>query len=324
MLQTITSNALVYAIAFAIGGGLGLARGGSFAAVRHARIEAWPVLAVGLVLQLAAESGAPGAVSLAIIGTFLLILGLGLNLHLRGTTITNIGLMLNITVLTLNGHMPVRVNALKETGLLDPSVNEATATITLSGFSAVETSATTLPWLGDVLGRSPLLAPMSFGDLAILAGLSIVLQNLMLAKRTAGVSVDELFGAEHPTVENVHIHDGHINDGNIDDGEIIDLRTPATDPARTPVPEPGRGAPAPTPSPTPGRNGRNDRDGDLVPDFQPWADPVPVGVPAGVRFPTHRAAMQRLSPLPFEEGDVRLVALRSQESSGRMPSPAHV
>ncbi len=179
-------------IAIAIGVGIGLLRGGKIPNLRGARLAWWPLLVAGIVLQSAAELwDIPRALLISLAGMGLLLIGLGLNPHIKGTIVTGIGVLSNLFVTVLNGSVPIRLAALQEIGKVPLDVVDPT-TVAVSGLREIETSETTLASLGDVI---PLFGNVvSIGDLITHAGIIVILQNLIAARRKVGISVDDLLG----------------------------------------------------------------------------------------------------------------------------------
>ncbi len=183
---------LLTPLAIIAGLAVGIARGGKPENLRTMALRWTPLLIIGLVLQTVGDqfSWGGGAIML-LIGSFLLITALGRNLHLKGMTIVSVGLLLNLTVLVFNGHVPTRLSALIKAGKADADVDPDR----ISGIGQVgqlETVDTTLPILGDVIPIPVVNEVVSFGDLIMIAGLFVLFMNLLLLPRRVGISIDEI------------------------------------------------------------------------------------------------------------------------------------
>lgn len=180
------------AIAVALGVVLGLLRGGRIAALLAASVRWWPVLGLGLALQVAAEHALlPGRLGLLVAGLFLLLVGAVRNSStLPGSGVVAVGLAANLAVLVANGHVPVRWEALVQTGALVPEQRDL---VRPGGLYQVETEGTRLALLGDIIAVPVVDEVVSFGDLILLAGVATVTANTLLRRRPDGVSPEDLF-----------------------------------------------------------------------------------------------------------------------------------
>lgn len=215
------------------GGAVGLLRGGRFANLTGTVVRWWPLLVVGVVLQTGAELfDLPARTSLLTIGLFLLLTGLGLNLHLKGAGITMTGLSANLLVLVVNGHVPTRLEALIGVGLVDAAAPTDDLVIN-DGLGRLETDDTTFAFLGDIVPVGILDDVISFGDLIVVAGLFVMAMHLVSARRAVGIDLDDLLGPaiasdDHVAADEVDIDD--IDDDfeeewfDINSPEAIDLR----------------------------------------------------------------------------------------------------
>ena len=177
-----------------IGVALGMARGGRLDALR-------PVLVAGFVIQAFAENvDVTGATSLSVIGMFLLVVGLVKNAPLRGALIAAFGVALNLIVLAINGAVPIRFEALSEAGLID-STTERSQITSVGHLLELETSDSRLASLGDTIPLGFLNSVISIGDLVTFAGVIVIVSNLIAARRTVGVDVDQVFALPSPEAE---------------------------------------------------------------------------------------------------------------------------
>jgi hypothetical protein len=208
-LQTVIDGTLLSAAAIIVGAALGIVRGGSLRAILGSPVQYWPVLAVGAVLQILAEQFAiPGRTSLLVIGSFLLVLAALLNLHLKGVAVTGIGVTLNFAAVVANGHIPIRFSSLVAAGEVPAGVSADR--VSVGGLWQLETADTSLPQLGDIVPISFLGDVVSFGDLIMIGGLTVLTMNLVLHRRRVGIDLDELLGEP-------------LDSSNVDIRDLIDL-----------------------------------------------------------------------------------------------------
>lgn len=206
---------------------IGLLRGGRPQAIILTQVRGWEFLAAGIALQSAGEllSFLPARPLIVAIGFVLILVAATRNIHLPGAAVAGIGITLNLAVLLVNGHVPVRFEALTGFGhnvAVDPNA---------SGLWRLETADTKLAFLGDIVPVPVLHGAISFGDLIMLAGLIVLTMNLMLQGRASGIDVDALFdgdeqaeaelastfggviraedyyGVPHPTTEEIDLRD---------------------------------------------------------------------------------------------------------------------
>ncbi len=177
-----------------IGLALGMARGGQLDGLVAVRPRLWGLIAAGFAIHALAESfDIPGAVSLSIIGMFLLVVGLIANVPaISGATITAIGVSMNIVPLVLNGAVPIRFEALSEAGIVDAATTRAQVT-SVGHLLELETDGTRLGSLGDVIPIQFLSSVISIGDLVTFAGIIVIVSGLVASRRRGGLHVDELF-----------------------------------------------------------------------------------------------------------------------------------
>lgn len=186
---------LLTPLAILMGVLVGLARGGKLPSFARLGLRWAPVLALGLVAQTVADQRAmTGGTTLLVLGSFVLILGMVRNLHLKGMTIVSIGMLLNLTALAVNGHVPVRFDSLVA---VNPDLTRESV-ISVGAVRQIESDSTSLAFLGDIVPIPVLNDVISFGDLILMAGLFVVFMNVMLLKRRQGISIDELLGNPDP------------------------------------------------------------------------------------------------------------------------------
>jgi len=141
----------------------------------------WPLLVVGVVLQVAASrSSGDVAAALAVAGLGILIVFALKNLHVTGMGVLAIGLAANFLVVAVNGGMPVRAKALAAAGLVS---REDAKTAVLDGPRHLETADDQLMVLADIIPFSAMNAVVSFGDLIVAVALADVTANIARRQR---------------------------------------------------------------------------------------------------------------------------------------------
>lgn len=169
--------------AIGLGVVLSLVRGGRLSRLVDAPLRGTWMIILGLGLQFAVDWGTqrglqdPGGILLLAL-SFVLILGwLVANRHLRGTVLIFAGFVLNAVVILANGAMPVDIEAIRQAGVADPVIP--------LGKHEVMTDATLLPYLGD---RFPIVltkTSLSAGDVLLTAGIIPLVHDLMTSQDQA-------------------------------------------------------------------------------------------------------------------------------------------
>ena len=170
---------LLLAVAVAIGVLAGLIRPPLGARTPRPRFTWLPLLGGGAALNLAAYLLDGSAATFALMASLVLLLGfVGVNPNVTGVAVIGLGLLLNLVSVVLNDGMPVRGSALVAAGVVDEAELERT---TFLGARHLETSADTIPVLGDVLPVPLPIAPevLSFGDLIVVVGAADAVRDLV-------------------------------------------------------------------------------------------------------------------------------------------------
>ena len=176
---------LLFPLAFVVGVSLGRLRGGRFQALSTLRLRATGLVVLAVIVQLGLGAVASDAwryialmASYGLMGVWLAInLREGPNWRRGGLALVAAGYALNLLAIVPNGNMPVSTDALRRAGGSQasfeekPNIDKHVA----SGADHV------WPWLGDVIAVPPLRAVISFGDLAMLIGVVIVVCGGMTA-----------------------------------------------------------------------------------------------------------------------------------------------
>lgn len=152
---------------------VGAFRGGKLRNLTEIRVNSWWLLPVGFLL-LAASSLVPTstgdlAVWLILASYVPLLLFVYLNRDLTGIWIAGLGILMNFTVILLNGGMPVLAEAAELAG--------NTGELVVDGKHVLLTEATRLPFLADII---PLpRAVLSLGDVFLAIGVAVFLEDQM-------------------------------------------------------------------------------------------------------------------------------------------------
>ncbi len=152
---------------------VGAFRGGKLRNLTEIRVVSWWLLPVGF-LVLAASSLVPDSTGdlgvWLVLGSYVpLLLFVWLNRDLTGIWIAGVGILMNFTVIAINGGMPVLAEAARIAG--------ETGELVLDSKHVLLTDATRLPFLADVL---PLpRAVLSLGDVFLAIGVAVFLEDQM-------------------------------------------------------------------------------------------------------------------------------------------------
>lgn len=166
---------------------VGFIRGGKLRNLTEIRVTMWWLLPLGFIV-LAASSlvhfGNHEVAVAMILGSYLpLLLFVWLNRDLTGIWIAGMGILMNFTVISLNGGMPV----LAEAALIAGSGGE----LLLDAKHVLLTESTRLPFLADIIPLPG--AVLSLGDVFLVIGVGAFLEDQMrqpltlFAHRVTGV-----------------------------------------------------------------------------------------------------------------------------------------
>lgn len=166
---------------------IGALRGGKFRNLTEIRVNAWWLLPIGFLL-LAASSFVPDgyddvAVGLVLASYAPLLLFVWLNRDLSGIWIAGLGILMNFSVILINGGMPV----LEQAAVLAGETGE----LVLDAKHVLLTTDTHLPFLADIIPLPG--AVLSLGDVFLAIGVGVFLEDQMrqpltlFAHRVTGV-----------------------------------------------------------------------------------------------------------------------------------------
>lgn len=166
-------------VALVAGVVLGFATGGRPSNVNRRSLDLVWLLTVSVLLQVAAElADLPDRAGLAMV----LVSYVGLsafalaNVRLVGMPVVLVGLLCNLTVITANGGMPVRTDAILAAHAATPGEIDA---LDFGAKRHVETSNDVLTFLGDVIPVRSTREVLSFGDLILAFGIADVIFRLL-------------------------------------------------------------------------------------------------------------------------------------------------
>jgi len=150
---------------------VGLLRGGKLRNLTEISVSGWWLLLVGFGMQLAAvlipSSRQSLAVTLVLVSYLPLLLFVVLNRNSAGMWVAGIGILMNFTVIALNGGMPVLPEAVVLAG--------GSPDLVLGAKHVVLDEATRLPFLADII---PLPRNViSLGDVFLAIGIGVFLED---------------------------------------------------------------------------------------------------------------------------------------------------
>ena len=170
-------------LAVAVGIIVGLARRGSFANLSRTQLRGVPLVFAGVILQLGSTLAERADLSWLPLGlvlcSFALTFGFAaLNARLPGMTLIAIGALMNFLVISVNGGMPVSVDALDRAGIGNPFEEGG---VTKGAHHALDDDDR-LTFLADVIPIKVTANVVSAGDVVIWAGLLLAIQQLMVRR----------------------------------------------------------------------------------------------------------------------------------------------
>ena len=167
-------------VAVAAGLVLGRVTGGRFGHLARSRFRWWPLLVLGLGIQVAVEGGGPPApFAWLLVSYACLLVFVAANLPLAGMGVVFIGITLNLAAIAANHGMPVRESAARAAGVIGPGQS-----MEFDGVKHVaEDRGTRVRVLGDIVPVPALRQVLSFGDLIISVGVADLMVFLMRPRR---------------------------------------------------------------------------------------------------------------------------------------------
>lgn len=167
-------------IAAGVGLLLGLVAGGHPRHCLAHRWSLWPMIVIGLGLQILAEVAdlSSTLALLAVLGSYASLIVFGLaNFSTVGMTVVVVGFFANMVPIAVNSGMPVDREAIVIAGIAQPSEMDM---VDLGSKRHVSSASDHLQWLGDIIPVETLGIVISFGDLIIAAGVGDVMFRLLV------------------------------------------------------------------------------------------------------------------------------------------------
>lgn len=160
---------LVLAVAIVVG----LLRGGKLSNLTEIRVRVWWLLFLGFGMQVVERFLPPSshelAVALVLLSYIPLLVFVWINRQNTGIWIAGIGVMMNFTVMVLNGGMPVSAEA--------AAISSGGGEVALGAKHVLLDAQTRLPFLADII---PLpRAVLSLGDVFLAIGVGLFLEDQM-------------------------------------------------------------------------------------------------------------------------------------------------
>lgn len=181
-------------IAVGAGAVIGMLAGGSLRNLGRTSFRLWPLLPVGVAVQLAADfvrgplSGALVAVSYAVLVVFAAV-----NVHLVGMVLVLVGLSMNLVVIAANGRMPVRAEALVAAGVAEwPEL----ARLDLGSKRRLERPGDRFRPISDIIPVRAVREVVSFGDLILSVGAADVVGHMLRCRPRRREPLIPLVGAD--------------------------------------------------------------------------------------------------------------------------------
>jgi len=157
-------------VAIGVGAVVGLARGGKPSNLTDLRVGGLALLVAGFLIQFISTfvTRKDLAVGLLLLSYLLLLVFAGINRSAGGMWIVGIGVLMNFSVIALNGGMPVLPEAAELAGVSAAKVAASAKHVVLDG-------STRLPFLGDII---PLPGSVvSLGDVLLGIGLGVFIEE---------------------------------------------------------------------------------------------------------------------------------------------------
>lgn len=165
--------------------GLGYAFGGRLTRIGEADLRWMPLLYASAALQFLGSPlrGMPG-LALVLVSFAGLVAFAAVNFHYAGMGVVLVGVLMNFTVIAVNGGMPVRPDAIVAAGIADRSELDD---LDFTAKRHLERDDDTLIVLADIIPipAGPLSQVVSFGDLVMSVGVADLIVHLMRRPKRA-------------------------------------------------------------------------------------------------------------------------------------------
>lgn len=161
-----------FLVVFGLAVVVSLLRGGRISNISEIRLRGWWLLFVGFGMQIAAgfldSDRSDLATGLVLLSFVPLMAVVWLNRDEAGMWIAGIGILMNFTVIAINGGMPVMPAAVELAG-------GSAESLELNAKHVILTADTALPFLGDII---PLPGSViSLGDVFLAVGLGVFIED---------------------------------------------------------------------------------------------------------------------------------------------------
>lgn len=172
-------------IAAALAAGVASLRGGSLENLAATRFRWIWILAAAFIVQVATDligyEGLPNFLAVLLVGVSYIGAAafMGLNRELPGMSLAAVGMALNAIVIIGNGAMPVSQWAARIAGIGELS--------DMGVKHEVAGPNTVLPWLADVIPIPNAFQIISFGDVVLSVGLSLLVYRQTMARSRAAL-----------------------------------------------------------------------------------------------------------------------------------------
>ena len=174
------------ALAAAVGLLIGLVSGGSLRRLGDRRFHLWPLLPVGVALQLplADRLGFGG-----LLGSYACLLAFALaNIRLVGMGLVAVGIALNTMPIAVNRGMPVDRDAIVAARITTAA---KVKTLHLDRKHHLERKSDTLMVLADIIPVRPVHEVVSFGDVVLAVGVADVIYHLLRPRLRHAIREDD-------------------------------------------------------------------------------------------------------------------------------------
>ena len=181
-------------VALVAGVVIGFATGGRPSNVARRPLELVSLLALSAALQVVAELvelPETAALSMVLVSYVGLSAFAVANIRLVGMPVVLVGLLCNLTVISLNRGMPVEADAIVAAHAAE---RDELATIDFGAKRHIATDDDMATFLGDIIPVRPSREVLSFGDLILAFGIADVIFRLLKPpahRRRAGAGTDE-------------------------------------------------------------------------------------------------------------------------------------
>lgn len=164
-------------VAVLIGFAIAIASGGRLRYLEDRPFRLWALIPLGVVGQALADVVPERDALALLVASYVVLLGFAVaNVRVAGMVLIAAGILLNMTVVAMNGGMPVRPDAVVAAGVAERSGLHA---LDLGAKRQLERPGDRLRFLGDIIPVPPTRSVVSLGDLSMAAGVAVVIVGLL-------------------------------------------------------------------------------------------------------------------------------------------------